>query len=174
MMIRFDHYTQFVTITNLNWLPALQNKYHKQIIIEALKHRVDRKQVSIYAFVIMPNHMHFLWQLHDGIDKAAFQSDLLKFTARSILKFMMMNDDPLLQQLHIKAADRQQQVWERNSLSIDIWNEKIFIQKMNYIHNNPVQLKWKLAAIPEDYKYSSALFYETGHDEFYFLEHYKG
>ena len=85
-----------------------------------------------------------------------------------------MNDDPLLQQLQVKAVDRQQQVWERNSLSMDIWNEKVFMQKMNYVHNNPVQLKWKLAATPEDYKYSSALFYENGYDEFCFLNHYKG
>ena len=80
--------------------------------------------------------MHFLSQLHDGVDKVACQRDLLKFTARSILKFMLMNDDPLLQQFQVKAADRQQRVWERNSLSIDIWNEKVFIQKMNYIHNS--------------------------------------
>ena len=87
---------------------------------------------------------------------------------------MLMNDDPLLPQLKVKAADRQQQVWERNSLSTDIWNEEIFIQKLNYIHNNPLQPKWKLAATAEGYKYSSALFYETGKDEFGFLEHYKG
>ena len=95
-MIRFDHYTQFITVTNLNWLPVLQNDYHKQILIEAFQHRVVLKQVSIYAFVIMPNHFHAIWQLHDGINKVSFQRDLLKFTARSILKFMMMNDDPLL------------------------------------------------------------------------------
>lgn len=173
-MIRFDHHTQFITVTNLNWLPVLQNDYHKQILIEALKHRVDLMQLTIYAFVIMPNHFHALWQLHDGVDKMAFQRDLLKFTARSILKFMLMNNDPLLTQLKVKAADRQRQVWERNSLSIDVWNEKVLIQKLNYIHNNPLQPKWKLVAMPEDYKYSSALFYETGKDEFGFLEHYKG
>ena len=173
-MILFDHHTQFITITNLNWLPVLQNDHHKQILLEALKHRVDLKQVSIYAFVIMPNHFHALWQLHDSVDKVSFQRDLLKFTARSILKFMVMSDDPLLAKLQVKAADRQQQVWERNSLSIDIWNEKVFIQKLNYIHNNPIQHKWKLATLPEEYKYSSALFYQTGKDEFGFLEHYKG
>ena len=85
-MIRFDHHTQFITVTNLNWLLVLQNDYHKQILLEALKRRVDLKQVSIYAFVIMPNHFHALWQLHDGINKMEFQRDLLKFTARSILK----------------------------------------------------------------------------------------
>ena len=173
-MIRFDHYTQFITVTNLNWLPVLQNDYHKQILIEAFQHRVVLKQVSIYAFVIMPNHFHAIWQLHDGIDKVSFQRDLLKFTARSILKFMLMNDDPLLHQLKVKAADRQYQVWERNSLSIDLWSEKVFIQKLNYLHNNPMQAKWQLAITPESYKYSSALFYETGVDEFGFLEHYKG
>ena len=84
-----------------------------------------------------------------------------------------MNDDPLLIQLKVKAADRQQQVWERNSLSIELWSEKIFIQKLNYIHDNPVQNKWKLAELPEQYKYSSALFYENGVDEFALLKHYK-
>ena len=110
-MIRFGHNIQFITITNLNWLPVLQNDHHKQILIEALQHRVNLKQVSIYAFVIMPNHFHAIWQLHDTIDKTSFQRDLLKFTARSILKFMLMNENPLLEKLKVKAADRQYQVW---------------------------------------------------------------
>ncbi len=173
-MIRFDHYTRFITVTNLNWLHLLENEYHKQILIEALKRRVELEQVTVYAFVIMPNHFHALWQLHDNIDETVFQRDLLKFTARSILYFMRMNDDPLLSQLQVKAADRRQQVWERNSLRIDIWNEKIFLQKMNYIHNNPVHPKWKLAEVSQDYKYSSASFYETGKDAFEFLTHYLG
>ena len=173
-MIRFDHYTQFITVTNLNWLHLLANDYHKQIIIEALKRRVELEQVTIYAFVIMPNHFHAIWQLHDNIDESVFQRDLLKFTARSILNFMRMNDDPLLPQLQVKAADRRKQVWERNSLKIAIWSEKVFLQKMNYIHNNPVHPKWKLSEVPQDYTYSSAKFYETGNDEFKFLTHYLG
>src|SRR5215212_2931652 len=119
-MIRFEHHTEFITVTNLNWLPILQNDLHKQILIEALQHRATSQQVSIYSFVIMPNHFHAIWQLHDGVNKVAFQRDLLKFTARSILKFMTMNDDPLLEQLNVKASDSQYQVWERNTLSIDL------------------------------------------------------
>ncbi|HEX4374295.1 MAG TPA: transposase [Puia sp.] len=171
-MIRFDHNVQFVTITNLNWLPVLNNDFHKQILLEALNHRVKLKQVSIYAFVIMPNHFHAIWQLHDGIKKDIFQRDLLKFTARSILKFMLMNDDPLLDELKVNGKDREYQVWERNSLSIDILSEKFFLQKFNYVHSNPLQSKWKLAATAQDYKYSSASFYETGNDEFGVLENY--
>ncbi|WP_259066827.1 hypothetical protein HDF24_21195 [Mucilaginibacter sp. X4EP1] len=44
--------------------------------------------------------------------------------------------------------------------------------KLDYIHNNRVQYKWQLVRYPEDYKYSSARFYETGMDEFGLLTHY--
>ena len=173
-MIRFDHYPQFVTITNYNWLPMLKNDYHKDIVIEALRKRVDSQQINIYAFVIMPNHMHLIWQLHDGINKADFQRDLLKFTSRSILWFMRMNNDSLLPLLEVNGVDRKFQVWKRNSLSIDLFTEKVFIQKLNYIHMNPIKEKWQLAALPEDYKYSSAGFYENGVDSFGIITHYKG
>lgn len=169
----FRHHVQFFTATNLNWLPCLQNDSHKQIIIEALKHRVKNNMVTIIAFVIMPNHIHCIWQIHDSLSKEEFQRDFLKFTARSILKFMQMNNDLLLHNLKVSAKDRQQQVWERNSLSVDIFTEEVFKQKLHYIHNNPLQPKWKLATVPDDYLYSSAAFYETGVDHFGLLTHYK-
>ncbi len=172
-MILFDHYTQFTTITNLNWYPLLQNNHHKQITIEGLKTRVQKNEATIYAFVIMPNHIHVIWQLHDGVIKQNFQRDFCKFTARSILQFMQLNDDPFLDSLKVSAPDRKYQVWERNSLSIEIYSEKVFLQKMNYIHNNPVQSKWKLSNLPENYFYSSAAFYETGVDEFGFITYFR-
>jgi putative transposase len=173
-MIRFDHYTRFTTITCLNWLPILRNDFHKEIIVEALKTRVEKQQVTIYAFVIMPNHMHIIWQLHDGIIRQGFQRDLLKFTARSILSFMKMNNDPQYALLHVTTADRKHQLWERNSLHIDLYSEKLFLQKFNYLHNNPVQSKWLLTDRPENYRLSSVRFYETGVDEFGLLTHYRG
>ena len=47
------------------------------------------------------------------------------------------------------------------SKTIDLWTEEVFIQKLNYIHNNPVNYPWNLVQHPEEYKYSSAKFYET-------------
>ncbi len=115
----------------------------------------------------------FYSQLRDGINRANFQRDFLKFTARSLLNFMRMHDDPILKALKVDAADRQFQIWERNSLSIDLFTEKVFLQKLDYVHNNPVQPKWALAALPELYRWSSAGFYETGKTEFRFLTHYR-
>ena len=59
---------------------------------------------------------------------------------------------------------------KRNPLSIDLWAKEMFIQKMEYIHYNT--LAAGSCAYPEDYKYSSAKFYETGEDQFGIMTHW--
>jgi len=159
-MYRFQHHAQFFTVTNLNWLFILENEYHKQIMLEALKHRVNKNEITIYAFVIMPNHFHAIWQIHDGIEKEDFQASLLKFTARSILKFMKMNDDKLLDQLNVKAADRNYQVWERNALSVLIFL-RIFVNDR------------QKSIVGQATNNGIFKFYETGIDDFNFLTHFR-
>ncbi len=164
-----------MTITNLNWLPVLNKDHHKQIVVEALRHRVKADVLTLYAFVLMPNHFHAIWQIHDHVKKEDFMRDLLKFTARSILNFMRMHEDPMLNSLLVNAADRKYQVWERNSLGFGIYSHRVFVQKLDYIHWNPLQPRWNLCSQPEEYYYSSALFYETGGKEggFDMLTHFR-
>lgn len=51
------------------------------------------------------------------------------------------------------------------------YTPNVIYQKLNYIHNNPLQEKWTLANSTIDYKYSSAYFYETKKDIFGILTH---
>jgi hypothetical protein len=46
-------------------------------------------------------------------------------------------------------------------LAIPLSTEIIIRQKLDYIYNNPVREKWKLAVFPEDYRWSSAAFYKN-------------
>ncbi len=46
-------------------------------------------------------------------------------------------------------------------------------QKLDYLHNNPLQNHWNLALTPEEYHYSSAGFYFNGNLRFPFLSHYR-
>ncbi len=48
----------------------------------------------------------------------------------------------------------------------------VFMQKLKYIHKIPVRAG--ICNYPEDYYYPSALFYQTGMDNWGFLKHYKG
>jgi hypothetical protein len=86
---------------------------------------------------------------------------------------MQINHAEWLKEFKINAKDRRYQFWERNSLSVDLYTESVFLQKMDYVHNNPTQQKWQLCEFPEDYHYSSALFYQTGIDNWGFLSHYR-
>ena len=98
----------------------------------------------------------------------------MKFTAQQFKFRLIDNADPILQTFKVNSKDREYQFWERNPLSIDLWSPDVFMQKLDYIHNNPLQDKWKLCEFPEDYKYSSAKFYENGDDEFDLLTHFNG
>ena len=46
---------------------------------------------------------------------------------------------------------------------------KVFLEKLKYIHENPVRAG--ICMWPDEYKYSSALFYKFGKDNWGFLTH---
>lgn len=131
---------------------------------------VTKKWVEINAFVIMSNHIHLIWQIQEGYEREAVQRNFLKFVSQTIQRDLEKNHPKVLERFYVNAKDRKYQFWERNPLSIDLWTKEVFIQKMEYIHNNPVAAG--LCGNAEEYKYSSAKFYESGEDEFGFLTHW--
>jgi putative transposase len=79
---------------------------------------------------------------------------------------LLKNHPEVLVHFKVKAKDREYQFWERNALSVELRSHSVFIQKLNYLHNNPV--KAGISNLPEGYKYSSDMFYETGIDNWGF------
>ena len=61
---------------------------------------------------------------------------------------------------------KHRQFWQQNNKPIGIWSLKVFEQKLNYIHNNPVQTGF--VTDPIDWKYSNARNY--GNDDHTILE----
>ena len=162
-------YPHFFTATNLNWKKLLAPNKYKDIVIESMRFLVDDKRVIIYGFVIMDNHIHIIWQLQAGRKRNDVQRDFLKYTAQLIKKDMMKNDPDELKEFLVNAKDRKYQFWERNPLSVEIWSEKVLLQKLKYIHENPVRAG--ICKYPDDYKYSSVLLYKFGKDNWGFLTH---
>ena len=77
----FDTYPQFFTATNLEWKQLLKEDNYKDIVIDSLRFLVQEKRVVVYSFVIMPNHLHLIWQMLPGYKRKDVQRDFLKFTA---------------------------------------------------------------------------------------------
>jgi len=167
-----SEYPQFFTATNLSWNKLLEPDKYKDIIIESMQFLVSDNRVIIYGFVIMTNHIHIIWQMRAGRKRDNVQRDFLKHTAQCIKDDMMKHHKKDIANYLVNAKDRIYQFWERNALSIDLWTEEVLLQKLNYLHQNPVRAG--LSKFPGEYKYSSALFYKTGIDNWKFLTHYKG
>lgn len=172
MTVNNENYMQFFTAVCYDWLPLLKSEDCKNVIIRSLQYRVKTKQVAITGFVIMPNHIHFIWRIAAGIEREDFQRDFLKITAKEIIDILQRTDPDLIKKITVNLKDRKLQVWKRNSMSIDLFNEKFLLQKLNYIHNNPCQPKWELVTHPNDYLFSSSRYYYNREDRFEILKHY--
>ena len=62
----------------------------------------------------------------------------MKYTAQMTIKDLRNNYKEVLEIFRVKASDRKYQVWERKPLSISLWTQSVFKQKLDYIHLNPV------------------------------------
>ena len=167
-----SEYPEFSTITCLEWKPVLANNREKDIVITSMRFLVEKNRATIFAFVLMNNHMHLIWQMAANHKREDVQRDFLKFTGQQILKNYRNEQSTMLAELLVGAKDRKHQVWERNSLNVPLWSEKVMEQKLDYIHMNPV--KAGLCEHPEDYTYSSARFYVLNEKNWDFLTHIDG
>ena len=168
-----QHPIQFFTATILEWKHLLKPDKYKDIIIESLRYLTAEKRIEVFSFIIMPNHIHLIWRIGENSKRENVQRDFLKFTSQQIIKDLEKNHPLVLEKFKVDAKDRAYQVWERNALTVDIYSREVLEQKLDYIHNNPVQEKWQLSAEAEDYKYSSIRFYENESTEWEFLKRYE-
>ena len=155
--------TYFFTATALNW-NIIFDEEAKKIIANSLKYLVEKNRIILLGFVVMPNHIHVICRINEDFLIEDVQRDFMKYTAQQIKFHLQAVDPEKLEQHLVNAKDWKYQIWKRKSLSIPIDNNLIFEQKLNYIHENPLQAKWHLVDKPEDYFYSSARFYATGID----------
>lgn len=103
----------------------MANDREKEIIIESMRFLVENNRVVIFAFVLMNNHMHLLWQRAADHRRADVQRDFLKFTGQQIIKNFRNDKSGMLSELLVGTKDRTYQVWERNSLNVELWSEKV-------------------------------------------------
>jgi REP element-mobilizing transposase RayT len=109
----------------------------------------------IFAYVIMPDHTHLL------TDSARAINDVLRFmngiSAKRIIDYLKSNGfQSSLEQLRIQEREKSHKhsVYEHHPNAMRITGEDAFLQKVNYIHLNPVRAG--LVDHPDDYLYSSS------------------
>ena len=79
-------YPEFTTVTCLEWKTILESDREKEIIIDSMRFLVKEARATIFAFVLMSNHFHLIWQMMANHKREAEQRNFLRFTGQQILK----------------------------------------------------------------------------------------
>ena len=165
-----QYHPQFFTATVYQWKHLLKPAKYKDTIVNSLRFLSEQARAKIFSFVIMNNHLHLVWQIQPPHKREEVQRDFLKYTAQRIIDDLKINHPEVLKHFEVEEKDRKYRIWQRDSLSTDLFTHAVFMQKLEYIHYNPV--KAGLCMLPEEYYYSSASFYEHNRTVYSFLSHY--
>ncbi|MDM8558850.1 hypothetical protein [Candidatus Parabeggiatoa sp. HSG14] len=151
-----DNAPHFMTCTVLEWLPVFTRQETVQILLEAFTFRQQNHDFRLYGYVILENHLHCI------IQSPELQKQIQhwkSYTARQIIDYLQAKQvHPLLKKLaYYKKAhktDREYQFWEEGTHPQWLQNEAMLLEKLEYIHNNPVKRGY--IDDPLHWRYSSA------------------
>ncbi len=157
-----DQFPYFISSSIVNGITLFNDFELTKIILSSLHFIQENFRVTVYAYVIMPNHIHLILKSENLPD---YIRRFKSFTAKEIIrKLKQMNEYEILNELRrAKLKHKRQsqfQVWNEGVHPMQIYNYWFMEQKLNYIHQNPV--KAGLVNKPEDWEFSSARNYIRG------------
>ena len=164
--IRNQERLHFITFAVVEWVDVFTRQKYRDIVIKSLEYCIDNKGLKLHAWVIMSNHIHFIVSAKEGFGLSNILRDFKKFTAVKIITAIKNNNsesrkDWMLSIFRAKGQGNSRnsihQFWRQDNQPIELTDNKMIEQRINYLHHNPVE-----AGIVEnamDYLYSSAKTY---------------
>ncbi len=152
----------FITLSVVSWVDVFTRKAYCDEIVKNIQYCQKHKGLELYAYVFMSNHMHWLAGQKEGRLNYLLR-DFKSYTAKQLLT--MIYDSPeesrrdwmkIVFQYNAKfqRQNAANMFWQKTNHPIDCYNTKILLQKLNYIHLNPVRAG--LVTEQEHWWYSSA------------------
>jgi len=171
-MDKIIYYPVFFTATIRHWKKLLKPDKYKDVVLVQLREQVNKNHLIIYAYCIMDNHIHIIWQVKGDMNTSEVQKQFLEGCSKHIKSDLEIHHPNVLVFFKSTQKDRAYHFWKRNARSIELYDDVIFQQKLDYIHLNPV--KAGLCMLPEEYIYSSARYYLEDDFSDGLLTHYRG
>jgi putative transposase len=155
MKISKDNPCYYLTSVTNNRLPVFRTEKFKEITANAINEARKSHNILIFAYVIMPDHYHIITDSNRKI------SEVLRYlngvTARRVIDYLKENNfTSSLEKLRQETKKREYKysLWVHYPNAFSINNEATFMQKVNYIHLNPVRAG--LVEKADDYLFSSS------------------
>jgi len=150
-----DSQALFITAVTKDRLPVFRTDAIRVVTCKALEQARNSGQFLIFAYVIMPDHLHLLTNC------PSTSADVLRYvkglTGRRVIDYLKEQGyESSLAKLRHEQWKRKHthSLWQQEKNVLSIFSEAMFMQKVNYIHLNPVRADLVERAI--DYRWSSA------------------
>ena len=152
----------FVSFAVINWIDLFIRNQYKNIVLDSLSFCQQNKGLELFAWCIMTNHVHLIVQSSKG-DLSGTLRDFKKFTSSRIINAIVENKEESRRNWMLwifkKAGEKNSrnkdyQFWQQENHPVQLSTISFTLEKLNYIHNNPV--KAGIVEKPEDYLLSSA------------------
>lgn len=154
-LISHDSPVLYITIVTKDRLPVFQTDQMREILCRAVDEARKSAGFLLFAYAIMVDHMHLL------TSRPSTTSDVLRvlkgLTARRIIDHLKVNKyAKSLAKLQHQERERNYKysLWQTEKNVMPVFSEGMFMEKLNYIHNNPVRAQ--LVEKAADYRWSSA------------------
>lgn len=158
----------FVSFATINWIDVFIRDYYSREITNSLDFCRINKGMEIYSWCIMPSHIHFIFRAKEN-NPSDLMRDFKTFTSKKIRKLIQNNPQESRKEWILwmmkRAGEKNSNVtdfqfWQQNNNPIELWSSYAINQKVDYIHNNPVEAGF--VSEPHYWKYSSAIDYSGG------------
>jgi putative transposase len=159
-----QHSCHYLTFNVVDWIDIFVRPVFKQIVVESLNHFIEKKGLTVYAWCLMTNHLHLIAQTRQGFGLPLLSDDFKKFTTKIILEDIVAEPEIRRNWVMKKFEEASTamkllekfQVWQTpvNSVFIDLNDEDMLNEHIEYIHNNPV--RDRIVSHAENYLHSSA------------------
>ena len=148
-------FAHFVTFSCYRRRRLLDHDQPKRIVLGVLNDQLRRQSARCIGLVVMPDHVHaIIWFARTG-QLSRFMHGWKRRSSYEIKRWYRTGDAQYCRT--IKACDA---FWQPKYYSFEIYTEQKLLEKLTYMHLNPVRAGLVKKAV--DWKWSSARHYELG------------
>ena len=149
------HHLHFITSSCYHRLPFLRTARSRDCFLSILEQARLRYRFVVVGYVVMPEHIHLLVTEPDFGTPSTVMQVLKQRTARALLPKKKRTD--VRQSLLFADAIVRTPFWQGRFYDFNVWTTKKRVEKLRYIHRNPV--KRGLVSSPEEWRWSSFRLY---------------
>ncbi|WP_209401680.1 transposase [Pseudozobellia sp. WGM2] len=152
----------FVSFATVFWIDVFIRQTYFSILEQAINYCRAEKGMEVFAYCFMPSHVHFVFRSKNE-DPSGLLKDFKGYTARKLIKEIEKNPQESRKEWLLWMMERagkkksnvtNRQFWEQHNKPIELWSAEVIKQKIDYVHNNPVEASF--VTDPIDWKYGSA------------------